>query len=149
MTHSFEQDAQYAPQTSGGQKSPQRSSANKKKRHKKQRVRTHTSPQVPLTYTNVLKQFIACSRCSTLLAGYRLLHGAAPLEQAIANQQDGWLTLQWDKQTRELLHKIYDVRIEGDSIYLDMSCEECQRRFSYKEKADGSLGETFQVDLKL
>ena len=149
MTLPFEQDAQYAPQASGGRKPQQRASAKRKKRDKKQRVRTHTSPQVPLTYNNVLKQFIACSHCSTWLAGYRLLHGATALEQAITNQQDGWLTLAWDKQTRELLHKIYDVRIEGDSIYLDMSCGECQRRFTYREQADGSAGETFQIDLKL
>ncbi|MCA9980377.1 MAG: hypothetical protein KDD89_06080 [Anaerolineales bacterium] len=144
MTNFVEQSLYHDPSASGASASG--GPSNRKKRAK--RRRRHTSPDTP-TYANVLKQFVACGQCSTLIVGYRLLHGVAALEQAIANQQDGWMTLVWDKQTRLLLTQSYDVLVEGDSVYFDFCCPECQRRFSYRENPDGTPAETFLVDLKL
>lgn len=151
MTSSFEQPVEYAPRASGGKGGKKRSPTHSqaKKKWGKARLRAHTIPATPMTYATVLRQFVACGRCSSWLAGYRLLYGATAVEEAITHQQDGWLILQWDKQTRDLLHRIYDVQVEADTIYFDLSCEECQRRFRYQEQGDGVPAETFLVDLKL
>ena len=100
-------------------------------------------------YTAVVRQFVACGCCSTFITGYRLLHGVAALEQAISAQQEGEMQLVWDKATRQLITQAYDVRLEPDVILFEMSCRECQRRFSYREGIDGNPSPTFAVDLKL
>jgi hypothetical protein len=100
-------------------------------------------------YTAVLRQFVACGCCSTFITGYRLLHGVEALEQAISAQQEGEMHLSWDKATRQLITQAYDVRLEPDLMLFEMSCPECQRRFSYREGLDGNPAPTFSVDLKL
>ncbi len=138
MTFFWQTTAVFHPQASGGINRP-----------------TTKKPPPPRpavsgpTYATVLRQFVACGRCSTFITGYRLLHGATALEQAIAQQQEGWLSLAWDKPTRLLLTQAYDVRVEPDSILFEMCCDECQRRFSYREEVEGVPVTFFGVDLKV
>lgn len=110
---------------------------------KKRSDRATTDPHSP-ELAKILRNFVACDRCSFFLAGYRVIHGLDDLEAAASTQSDQWLSLSWDRETRHLLQKSYGGRLDVDLYYYDSHCPACQRRFIYQagdEESDepGSL----------
>ena len=106
----------------------------------KKRSNRSAEDQLTPELERVLRNFVACDRCSFFLAGYRVLHGLSDLEAAAGNQSDQWLRLSWDSETRHLLQKSYGGRLDVDLYYYDSHCPACQRRFVY-EARDEETGE--------
>ena len=77
----------------------------------------------------VQKQFVACSRCSYFLAGYRVIHGSAGLESAVAGSDGEWLVLEWNEETRHLVQKSYGCQIDMEWQQFSACCPFCNRRF--------------------
>lgn len=100
-------------------------------------------------YKRLLKQFVGCGRCGAFLAGYRVLHGVRALETAAREAHEGWITLQWDRATRQLIDQSFGTRPELNMYYFDICCPDCQRRYLYRELAPSEPAPTFEVDLKL
>ena len=95
----------------------------------------------------VLRNFVACDRCSFFLAGYRVIHGMDDLERAAREQSEQWLTLSWNGETRRLLQKSYGGRLDVDLYYYDSQCPVCRRRFTYKAAEEGEAI-SFRIEIK-
>lgn len=93
------------------------------------------------------RYFVVCSCCGLFLASYRVLHGAAAVEEAGRQAQDGWVALTWDQPTRHLLRDIYDIRSDVNTFHLESMCRECQRRIVFApENQTDSPGATLNED---
>lgn len=90
------------------------------------------------TLRQVADRFAACGRCSYFWAGYKVLFGEEAQETAVNESESGWLTLQWNSQMPDLLHKSYGIRMDVDYFHYEGCCKECRRRFVYRaaENAD-------------
>jgi len=84
------------------------------------------------TLKQVTARFAGCGRCSYFWVGYRVIHGVAELETAVAYSQSGWLDLEWDAKMPELIYKTYGVRMDISHFHYEGVCQECRRRFVYK-----------------
>ena len=80
----------------------------------------------------VILRFTSCGRCGLFLAAYRL-ENDQQFTEAIKEIEADWLTLPWHPDLRELVHKSYGCPIDIESYYLEGSCPECLRPFSYAE----------------
>lgn len=99
----------------------------------------------------VLRNFVACDRCSFFLAGYRVIHGLDNLEAAAKNQSDRWLALSWNSETRHLLQKSYGGQLDVELYYYDSHCPACRRRFIYEageEEEGGETAASFRIEVK-
>lgn len=86
---------------------------------------------------SVLRNFVACDRCSFFLVGYQVIHGRDNLHAAAENRSERWLTLSWDEETRHLLQTSYGGRLDVDLYYYDGHCPACRRRFTYNAGKEG------------
>lgn len=96
---------------------------------------------------HVLRNFVACNRCSFFLAGYRVIYGLENLETAAGNQADGWLSLTWSEETRQLLQSSYGGRLDTELYYYDGQCPVCRRRFTYQAAEEGEQPQ-FRIGIK-
>lgn len=99
----------------------------------------------------VLRNFVACDRCSFFLAGYRVIHGLDNLEAAAKNQSDRWLALSWNSETRHLLQKSYGGQLDVDLYYYNSHCPACRRRFVYQADEEGEgeeVSPSFRIEVK-
>ena len=116
-------------------------SEKQKKRGKRGRPRPRfrSKGQLPirnLSFEDLRRYFIACGRCGYFLTGYRVLHGLATLEKATDALENGWLSLQWDNETRQLVQKSYGIRTDISLYHFEIACPECQRRLVF-DQAEG------------
>lgn len=95
-----------------------------------------------------LENFYACDRCSFFIAGYRVLHGLESVDRAAEESDGSWLVLTWDRPTWLLLEKSYGNQLDVELSYFDGQCPRCQRRFVYEGGAEGSVAETFRIEIK-
>lgn len=86
--------------------------------------------------------FNGCARCSFFLAGYRLIHD--DFDQAVEQEEDGWLTLSWDHAVNQLVYKSYGCQLEADVYHYQGICQFCQRAFICEE-ADGEEPASLQI----
>lgn len=97
------------------------------------------------TEEDILLRFTSCGRCGLFLTTYRLSHNEDFLE-AIEEIEADWLTLPWHSDMRELVNKSYGSPVDVHSYFLEGTCLECQRSFSYAEP-DPDLPAWFLVKL--
>lgn len=95
----------------------------------------------------VLRNFVACDRCSFFLAGYRVIHGLENLETAVKNQADNWIALSWNEETGRLLQKSYGGRLDVALYYYDGRCPVCGRRFTYQAGEEEEQA-SFRIEIK-
>jgi hypothetical protein len=81
---------------------------------------------------DVLLRFTTCGRCGLFLTTYRLEHNQAFLE-AIEEIDADWLILPWNPGMRELVNKSYGAPVDVQSYFLEGTCPECYRPFSFAE----------------
>lgn len=119
--------------------SAKKSSADAKKplkrlhgKQKNQRRDSRGSRQNQLTLQQVTERFAACGRCSYFWAGYRVIFGEDALATAVAQNESGWLYLEWNLQMPELVHKSYGVRLDITHFHYEGCCKECRRTFVYQ-----------------
>ena len=118
--------------------------AGRQKNNKNQQ--TKAEPVVLDDPTQVIKsRFAACGRCCYFLGGYTSAHGEGELETAVQNNLSDWLTLTWDQQTRNLVHKAFGVQLDVDYYFYEGCCVACYRQFSLR--TDETEGPIFQVQL--
>ncbi|VAW40559.1 hypothetical protein MNBD_CHLOROFLEXI01-2383, partial [hydrothermal vent metagenome] len=101
------------------------------KPQKRRRAVKRPSGKQP-TLKQVTARFAGCGRCSYFWVGYRVIHGVAELETAVAYSQSGWLDLEWDAKMPELIYKTYGSRMDISHFHYEGVCQECRRRFVYK-----------------
>lgn len=110
------------------------------KRQKRRKLPVGKRGKNQPTLRQVTARFAGCARCSYFWAGYRVIHGVAELETAVAHAHSGWLDLEWDTKMPELILKTYGVRMDIAHFHYEAVCKECRRRFIYDaaENEDGS-----------
>ena len=81
---------------------------------------------------DIKASFAACGRCCYFLGSYTSTHGEEELETAVLDGNSGWLTLTWDQQTRNLVHKAFGVRLDVDFYHYEGCCVACCRQFVYE-----------------
>ena len=81
---------------------------------------------------DILLRFTSCGRCGLFLTTYRLAHDQEFLE-AIDEIEADWLILPWHPGMRELVNKSYGSPVDVQSFFLEGTCPECYRSFSYAE----------------
>ena len=96
---------------------------------------------------HVLRNFVACDRCSFFLAGYQVIHGRDNLDAAVENRTERWLSLSWNEETRRLVQTSYGGRLDVDLYYYDGQCPACRRRFTYQVAKEGEQPE-LRIELK-
>ena len=84
------------------------------------------------TEEDVLLRFTSCGRCGLFLTTYRLNHNQEFLEAIDAVEAD-WLILPWDPGMRELVNKSYGSPVDVQSYFVEGTCPECYRSFSFAE----------------
>jgi len=77
-------------------------------------------------------RFSSCGRCSLFLTTYRLEHNQEFLE-ALDEIDADWLILPWHPGMRELVNKSFGAPVDVQSYYLEGTCPECYRSFSFAE----------------
>jgi len=77
-------------------------------------------------------RFTSCARCGLFLTTYRLSHNQEFIE-AIEEIDADWLILPWHPGMRELVNKSFGSPVDVQSYFLEGTCPECQRPFSYAE----------------
>ena len=108
-----------------------------RKRNKKQR-KSKAEPVRADLNQDIKARFAACQRCCYFLGSYISAHGEGELETAALNGDSDWLTLTWDQQTRNLVHKAFGVRLDVDFYHYEGCCVACCRQFVYEvSEADG------------
>ena len=117
----------------------------KPKKQRRQSSRTPRKNQP--TLRQVTARFAGCGRCSYFWAGYRVLHGIAELETAVAQSKSGWLELVWNLQMRELIHKSYGVRLDVAHFHYEGCCKECRRHFIYEEADAEDEADAFRIEI--
>ena len=88
------------------------------------RKRRHYSEQ------DVHIRFTSCGRCSLFLTTYRLSH-EEEFVAAIEEIDADWLVLPWHPDMRDLVNKSYGSPVDIESYYLEGTCPECRRPFSF------------------
>jgi hypothetical protein len=81
---------------------------------------------------DVLLRFTTCGRCSLFLTTYRLEHNQEFLE-ALDEIEADWLILPWNPDMREMVNKSYGSPLDVQSYFIEGTCPECYRSFSYAE----------------
>lgn len=81
---------------------------------------------------DVLLRFTSCGRCGLFLTTYRLSHDQEFIE-AIEEIEADWLILPWHPGMRELVNKSYGSPVDVESYFLEGTCPQCRRAFSYAE----------------
>jgi hypothetical protein len=84
------------------------------------------------TEDDVLLRFTSCGRCGLFLTTYRLNHNLEFLE-AIEEIEADWLIFPWYPAMRELVTKSFGSPVDIGLYYLEGTCPECQRPFSFVE----------------
>jgi hypothetical protein len=90
------------------------------------RKRSHYSEE------DIHLRFTSCGRCSLFLTTYRLSHEEEFLN-AIDEIDADWLILPWHPDMRDLVNKSYGSPVDIESYYLEGTCPECLRSFSFAE----------------
>jgi hypothetical protein len=112
---------------------PDESAADRKKARKAlksisppagRRKRRHYSQE------DIHLRFTSCGRCSLFLTTYRLSYEEEFLT-AIEEIDADWLILPWHPDMRELVNKSYGSPVDVKSYYLEGTCPECRRSFSF------------------
>lgn len=99
------------------------------------------------TLKQVTARFAGCGRCSYFWVGYRVIHGVAELETAVAYSQSGWLDLEWDVRMPELIYKTYGVRMDISHFHYEGCCQGCRRRFVYKTAVNEDGVDEFRIEI--
>jgi hypothetical protein len=99
------------------------------------------------TLKQVTARFAGCGRCSYFWVGYRVIHGVAELETAVAYSQSGWLDLEWDVRMPELIYKTYGVRMDISHFHYEGVCKECRRHFVYKTAVNEDGVDDFRIEI--
>ena len=119
--------------------------APKPKKQRRQLTREPRKNQP--TLQQVTARFAGCGRCSYFWAGYRVIHGMAELETAVAHSKSGWLELVWDLQMPELVHKTYGVRLDISHFHYEGCCRECRRHFIYEAAENEDEAHGFRIEI--
>lgn len=98
-----------------------------------------------ITPAEVLAAIVACPRCSFFLSGYRLIHD--DFDSAAQNNEQGWLELTWNQETRKLLHKSYGFTIDSETYHFEGICKECNRAFAYSASEEDAGKAAFLVEV--
>ena len=115
---------------------------------KKQRQQAQGEPRKNQpTLRQVTARFAGCGRCSYFWAGYRVVHGMAELETAVAQSKSGWLDLTWDGQMSDLIYKTYGVRLDIAHFHYEGCCKECRRHFIYEEAEGSDEAPGFRIEI--
>jgi len=93
----------------------------------------------------VTKAFVACSRCSFFLAGYRTLHD--DFEQVVENSQSNWLDLTWNSAIRDLIYKSYGSQFQEDVFHFEGMCPDCRRTFVFRGPATSRKSDAFRIQI--
>lgn len=101
-----------------------------------------------LTAKDVVRYFAPCGRCGYFLTGYRAAYGQENFETAVSEERDGWLTLSWGKDIRELLLKSYGRVVESNDLVFNSACPECSRALIYAAPSDGEQSAIFRIEIK-
>jgi len=89
--------------------------------------------------------FGTCPRCSYFLTGYRLIHD--DLDQAITENQEGWIVLSWSGPMRNLVHKVYGGRIDLEVTHFSGICRECHRAYILEGDEAESVKPSFRIEV--
>ena len=115
---------------------------------KKQRQQAQGEPRKNQpTLRQVTARFAGCGRCSYFWAGYRMVHGMAALETAVAQSKSGWLELAWDGQMPDLIYKTYGVRLDIAHFHYEGCCKECRRHYIYEEAEGEEEAHSFRIEI--
>lgn len=95
----------------------------------------------------VLRRFHACGRCSTLVSACGVVYGRDTVRDAAAATRDGWLSLECDRDVLRLLNNAYSISADILSYYIDSSCPECRRRFTFIDRTDEEKGCELRLSL--
>jgi hypothetical protein len=117
--------------------------APRKKRKPSSRARQKNQS----TLRQVTARFAACGRCSYFWAGYRVIVGEEALKTAVAQSQSGWLSLEWNLQMPELVHKSYGVRLDITHFHYEGCCKECRRPFVYQASDSEDVQDSFEIGM--
>ena len=82
------------------------------------------------TEDDVLLRFTSCGRCGLFLTTYRLDNNQEFLE-AIEEIEADWLIFPWHPAMRELVNKSFGSPVDIGLYYLEGTCPECHRPFSF------------------
>ena len=85
---------------------------------------------------DIVARFAACGRCSFFLSEYRLSYKPEAYATAVANIEEGWLTLDWDDRLRRMVHGAYGSRVDIESYYFEACCPECRRPFVFRAETE-------------
>jgi hypothetical protein len=97
---------------------------------------------------DVIRYFAPCGRCGYFLTGYRAAYGEANFETAVIEEREGWLTLSWGNNVRELILKSYGREMEANDLLFSNSCPECRRVLVYDNTTAEEHPRTFRIELK-
>jgi hypothetical protein len=78
-----------------------------------------------------LRKFQACGRCSYFIADCQVKLGRETVQEAISRAHEGWLELRCDNDVLQLIHNAYGVETDVSAYYLDGTCPECRRRYTF------------------
>jgi hypothetical protein len=117
------------------------------KRKKRRRSSAAKPSKGQPTLRQVTARFAGCVRCSYFWAGYRVIHGVAELETAVAHSKSGWLELEWDQKMPELVYKTYGVRMDISHFHYEGCCKECRRHFIYKAAENEEDADSFCIEI--
>lgn len=97
---------------------------------------------------DVVRYFAPCGRCGYFLTGYRAAYGQENFETAVSEEKDGWLTLSWGNDIRELLLKSYGRVVESNDLVFNSTCPECCRALVYLGSSDADKPAAFRIEIK-
>jgi hypothetical protein len=83
----------------------------------------------------VMRKFQACGRCSYFIADCQVKLGREAVSEAAAAAREGWLELACDNDMSRLLHNAYGIETDVSAFYLDGTCPECRRRYTYSDRS--------------
>lgn len=101
-----------------------------------------------LTTKDVIRYFAPCGRCGYFLTGYRAAYGLENFKTAVSEEKDGWLSLSWGNDIRELLLKSYGRVVESNDLIFNSACPECRRVLIYTAASDEDQPAVFRIEIK-
>jgi hypothetical protein len=90
--------------------------------------------------------FMGCARCTYFLTGYQASQGLEHL-QGVVEARGNWLDMNWNQETRYLLHKSFGGSIDQEATFYSVACPECLRVFEFHAGISEDKPDSFRVQV--
>lgn len=89
------------------------------------------SEETRLAINEIHTSFISCGRCSLFLTSSLINIDDGEFEKAVANMEDGWFSLPWDKTMMEVVEQCLGFGVDIEAYHFEGCCPECSRPYRY------------------